>query len=68
MNSSRFFAHLVICRILDRMIHQDVSGILHAEGLALSIRGLVKLARRDRDCRNPLNFKPYSVVQTARRA
>ncbi len=61
-------AHLIIGGILNRVIDQKVARISHAERLALNIGGLIKLARRNGDGGKTLDLKPYSVVQTARRA
>lgn len=68
MDGFRFVAHFIICGVLDRMFHQDVSRISHPKRISLSISRFVELARSDRHGGKPLNLEPYSVVQTARRA
>ena len=61
-------AHLVIGGILDRVIDQEIAGIIHTQSAALDIGGLIEFARGDRDGGETLDLEPYSVVQTARRA
>jgi len=61
-------AHFLIGGILDRVIHQKVARTLHAQRPALDFGGLSELAGGDGDGGKPLDFEPYSVVQTARRA
>lgn len=68
MDRPSFAAHFIVGRILDRMLDQKIARIAHAERLALRICGLIEFAGRDRDRRKALDFEPYSVVQTARRA
>ena len=44
VNRFGFVAHFVIICILDRMIDEDIAGVLHTERFALRICGEVKLA------------------------
>ena len=64
----RFRPHLIVGRVLDRVVDQDIAGALHAQRLALDLGGLGELAGGDRDGGQALDLEPHSVVQTARRA
>ena len=61
-------AHLVIGGVLNRVIDQHIARALHAQRLALGLGRLSKFAGGDGNGGKTLDFKPYSVVQTARRA
>ena len=64
----RFFTHLVIRGILNRVWNLDVFGFRQAEGLGLYRGRARELCRGHGHSRNTLNLEPYRVVQTARSA
>ncbi len=63
-----FAAHFVVGGILDGMAHKDSLGTVHPQGFGLDGSSVSKFFRRDGNRWDPLDFEPYSVVQTARRA
>ena len=67
-DGARLGAHFVIRCILDGVIHQDIARAVHAQRLALDLSGLGEFTGGDGDGGKALNFEPYGVVQTARRA
>ena len=64
----RLGPHFIVGGVLDRVIDQQITGVVHAQCGALTLRGLSEFAGGDGNTWKPLDFEPYSVVHTARNA